>query len=37
MYSTVPYIVLCLGSIGMDCVINESYYKGTTLKGIIAK
>ena len=24
-----PFIMLCMGSMGMDCVIRESCYKGT--------
>ena len=27
-----PFIMLCLGSIGMDCVTRESCYKGTILQ-----
>ena len=27
-----PFITLCLGSIGIECVISESYYKGTILQ-----
>ena len=33
-----PFIMLCLESIGMDCVISESGYKGDNFyKGIIGK
>ena len=25
--------MLCLGSIGMNCLVSESYYKGTIFHG----
>ena len=31
-YECSPFIMLCLGSIGMDSVISESCYKGTILQ-----
>ena len=27
-----PFITLCFRSLGIDCVISESYYKGTILQ-----
>ena len=27
-----PSVMLCLGSIGMDCVVSESCYRGTILQ-----
>ena len=30
-----PFITLCLGSLGMDPVISESWFKGQFYKGLI--
>ena len=32
-----PFIIVCLGSIGMDCVITEVCYKRQFYKGIIQR
>ena len=36
-YTSVPFIALCLGSVGMDCVISELCYILQFYTGIIGK
>ena len=37
LFNTPEVLTLCLGPIGMDCVISEPCYKGTILQRIIGK